>query len=70
MVVLLLLQGESLCKDGVYVSKKEKAKALSKAGMVIPAPLIIFPHMSIRKNHYVCPTFKQARYKRGNIKIS
>lgn len=63
------IAGENLCKDGVYVSKKEKAKALSKAGMVFQH-FNLFPHMSIRKKPYVCPSFKQARHKRRNIKIS
>ena len=48
------IAGENLCKDGVYVSKKEKAKALSKAGMVFQH-FNLFPHMSIRKNLMCAP---------------
>ena len=49
------IAGENLCKDGVYVSKKEKAKALSKAGMVFQH-FNLFPHMTIRKNITLAPT--------------
>ena len=48
------IAGENLCKDGVYVSKKEKAKALSKAGMVFQH-FNLFPHISIRKNLMCAP---------------
>ena len=50
----IAIAGENLCKDGVYVSKKEKAKALSKAGMVFQH-FNLFPHKTILENITLAP---------------
>lgn len=52
--------GEYLCKDGVYPKNREKARILSKAGMVFQH-FNLFPHMSIKKNLMCAPLLnKQA----------
>lgn len=52
--------GEYLCKDGVYPKNKEKARILSKAGMVFQH-FNLFPHMNIKKNLMCAPLLnKQA----------
>ena len=63
------IAGENLCKDGVYVSKKEKAKALSKAGMVFQH-FNLFPHMSIRKNLMCAPLLNKQGTKEEISKLA
>lgn len=46
--------GEYLCKSGKYPHSKEKARILSKAGMVFQH-FNLFPHMSIKKNLMCAP---------------
>ena len=65
----IAIAGESLCKDGVYVSKKEKAKALSKAGMVFQH-FNLFPHMSIRKNLMCAPLLNKQGTKEEISKLA
>lgn len=63
------IAGENLCKDGVYVSKKEKTKALSKAGMVFQH-FNLFPHMSIRKNLMCAPLLNKQGTKEEISKLA
>ena len=63
------IAGEILGKDGVYVSKKEKAKALSKAGMVFQH-FNLFPHMSIRKNLMCAPLLNKQGTKEEISKLA
>lgn len=65
----IAIAGENLCKDGVYVSKKEKAKALSKAGMVFQH-FNLFPHMSIRKNLMCAPLLNKQGTKEEISKLA
>lgn len=48
------IAGEYLCRDGKYPHSKEKARILSKAGMVFQH-FNLFPHMSIKKNLMCAP---------------
>ncbi len=48
------IAGEYLCKDGKYPHNKEKARILSKAGMVFQH-FNLFPHMSVKKNLMCAP---------------
>ena len=43
-----------LCKDGVYPSKKEKRRILSRMGMVFQH-FNLFPHMNVRENLMLAP---------------
>ena len=65
----IAIAGENLCKDGVYVSKKEKPKALSKAGMVFQH-FNLFPHMSIRKNLMCAPLLNKQGTKEEISKLA
>ena len=65
----IAIAGENLCKDGVYVSKKEKAKALSKAGMGFQH-FNLFPHMSIRKNLMCAPLLNKQGTKEEISKLA
>lgn len=52
--------GEYLCNDGKYPRHKEKARVLSRAGMVFQH-FNLFPHMSVKKNLMCSPMLnKQA----------
>lgn len=48
------IAGEYLCNEGIYPNNREKAKILSKAGMVFQH-FNLFPHMSIKKNLMCAP---------------
>lgn len=55
------IAGEYLCEKGKYPHNKEKAKILSKAGMVFQH-FNLFPHMTIKKNLMCAPMLN----KQGN----
>ncbi len=45
----IVIQGEVLCKDGIYPPKKKKKEILDKMGMVFQH-FNLFPHMNIKEN--------------------
>lgn len=54
------IEGQFLCKEGLYPSKKEKRAILHKMGMVFQH-FNLFPHMDVRNNLLCAPTLaKQA----------
>lgn len=50
----ILIEGNSLCKDGKYPSEKEIVKVCSKMGMVFQH-FNLFPHMSVKDNLLCAP---------------
>lgn len=61
--------GENLCENGVYPPKKEKAKILSKAGMVFQH-FNLFPHMNIQKNLMCAPLLNKQGTKEDLTKLA
>lgn len=50
----IIVEGDYLCKDGVYVPKKERRVILQKMGMVFQH-FNLFPHMNIHDNLVCAP---------------
>ncbi|MGN1317506.1 MAG: amino acid ABC transporter ATP-binding protein [Lachnospirales bacterium] len=61
----IIIEGEYLCKNGVYPKEKNIRKIISKMGMVFQH-FNLFPHMSIRKNLTLAPELNK-QDKKENI---
>ena len=56
----IIIEGDTLCSDGIYVPKKQRKKILDKMGMVFQH-FNLFPHMNIKDNLLcACLCAKQA----------
>lgn len=63
----IIIEGEYLCKNGVYPSDKAIRKIISKMGMVFQH-FNLFPHINIRKNLTLAPELNNQGTKAEIIK--
>lgn len=54
----IIIEGEYLCKNGVYPSKKEKRAILHKTGMVFQH-FNLFPHLDVQQNLMLAPMLQK-----------